>query len=486
MNAGISLRWRRVWAPGGCCLALLVLLVTLLAPTPAAAHSSGPPTVIPATHPWLGFVGRWERHYDGDAAATVNSGSLIRLDYTGRQLTGLFDVSTIAVAPELWVTIDGGPRSLVRVDQAEIDLAPAGLRRGLHTVRIDVKDTDQVTNRWLPPLSSAVIVRGFRLAAAGYLMPPPRAAQVRMVFYGDSITEGIRALGQPLTPDGADGTRAYANVTGRALGADIAQVGFGKQGVMREGVGNVPTAPESFPYNFHGSVADPAFVPDVAVLLQGSNDSQVTDEQFAPAYASYLGQVRAAAPQAWIFAMEPLIGRHSAVIRSAVELSADPRIVFVSTDGWLDRRSTLDYTDTVHPTVAGHLKVASRLVPIISQVTGLPILTSPVRVTVPAVSVPAGQETSVTATVNIERLLADVRHAPRGTVLIAAPEGFSADRAQQRYAVGPDGTASVTVHLRGTLPAGASTVAGLVRVLVEDQTEALPTALVVTGVVPGD
>ncbi len=437
-------------------------------------------TVVPASDPRLGFVGRWERHYNGTEAATVNSASLVRLRFTGRELTGLFDVSTITVAPELWVTVDGGPETLVTVDRPEIELAPAGLRPGPHSIRIDVKDTDQVTNRWLPPLNDAVILRGFRLAPDGRLLAPPRPASVRMAFYGDSITEGIRALGDPLTPDGADGTRTYASVTGRALHADIQQVGFGKQGVMRVGVGNVPTAPESFPDNFQGSVADSAFEPDIVVLLQGSNDSVPTDAEFAPAYLNYLREVRAATPHAWIFAMEPLIGRHAAVIASDVAELGDPRIVFVNTDGWLDRHSTADYTDTVHPTVAGHLKVASRLVPIISRVTGLPVLSSPVTVSVPAVQAPA-DPAWLTATVHVAQVLLDARERPRGTVLVTPPAGFAVDRTSLRYAVGRDGSATVRVWLRGAVPAGGTSVAGSVRVLVDGETEALPVPLVVTA-----
>ena len=434
-----------------------------------------------SSDPRIGFVGRWERHYSGNDAATVNSGSQIRLTFTGRQLTGLFAISTITVPPELWVTIDGGPESLITVDHSAIDLAPSGLRSGVHKVRIDVKDTDQVTNRWLPPLGDAVIVQGFRLPPGGQLLSPPRPAPVRMAFFGDSITEGIRALGQPLTPDGADGTRTYASVACRAFHADIQLVGFGKQGVMRDGVGNVPTAPESFPYNFQGSAADPRFRPDIVVLLQGSNDSTVTDEQFAPAYASYLSEVRAANPHAWIFAMEPLIGRHSAVIQSDVAHAADPRMVFVNTDGWLDRHSTADYTDTVHPTVAGHLKVASRLIPIISQVTGLPVQSSPVRVAVPDVTSAQGGTGLLTASVNIEQVLPEARHAASGTVLVTAPPGFTVDRSRLRYRVGRDGTVTVPVRLRGRLPASTTSDAGSVRVLVDDDTEALPVPLVVTA-----
>jgi lysophospholipase L1-like esterase len=474
---------RRVGLVGiGCCAVLLTTALT--APSGVAAGRTGAGragTVVPSTDHRLGFVGRWERHYNGTEAATVNSGSMVRLRFTGRQVTGLFDVSTITVAPQLWASVDGGPESLVTVDRPEIDLAPAGLRSGVHTMRVDVKDTDQVTNRWLPPLNDAVIVRGFRLSRGGHLLSPPRPSRVRIAFYGDSITEGIRALGDPLTPDGADGTRTYASVTARALRADLEQVGFGKQGVMRVGVGNVPTAPESFPYNFQGSVADPRFDPDIVVLLQGSNDSVPTDAEFAPAYLSYLRQVRAAAPHAWIFAMEPLIGRHVAVIESDVAQLADPRIVFVNTDGWLDRHSTADYTDTVHPTVAGHLKVAERLVPIIGRVTGLPVLSSPARVAVTPVAVPAGQPVRVTAAVHISAVLPSARHRMRGTVLVSAPPGFTATPAASRYVVGRDGSATVRVRLRGVLPVGGARVAGSIRVLVDGEAEVLPVPLVVTA-----
>lgn len=450
-----------------------VLLAGTLLGVPGAAAGRPESTTVPSSDPRIGFSGRWERHYAGDEAATVNSGSQIRLAFTGRRLTGLFD--PVAVPPQLWVTVDGGPRSPVTVDRPEIDLAPPGLGPGAHVMRVDVKDTDQVTNRWLPPLGDAVVVRGFRLAPGGRLLPAPRPGPVRMAFFGDSITEGIRALGQPLTPDGADGTRTYAAVAARAFGADLQLVGFGKQGVMREGVGNVPAAPESFPYDFQGSPADPAYDPDIVVLLQGSNDSAVTDEQFAPAYASYLREVRAADPHAWIFAMEPLIGRHADVIRSDVAAAADPRTIFVGTGGWLDRHDTADYTDTVHPTVAGHLKVAARLVPIISRVTGLPVRSSPVRVTVPeAAWRPDGTaDTQVT----VAQVLPEARRAATGTALITPPPGFTADLARVRYRVGRDGTVTLPVRLRGHPGAGGA--AGEVRVLVDGDVEAPPAPLVV-------
>jgi lysophospholipase L1-like esterase len=440
---------------------------------------------VPASSSGLKFTGRWERHYTGayssDEAATVNSDSQVQFNFVGRRLTGLFDVSTVTVAPELWISFDGGPETLVTVNAPELDLTPPGTRTGVHAVRISVKDTDQVTNRWLLPLNDAVILRGLRLEGGGRLLTPPARASVRMAFYGDSITEGVRALGDPLTPDGADGTRTYANVTARALHADIALVGFGKQGVMRVGVGNVPTAPESFPYNFQGSPADPSFEPNIVVLLEGSNDSTVTDEEFAPYYSNYLAEARASAPHAWIFAMEPLIGRHDPVIKSDVAKTGDSKIVYVNTDGWLDRHSTADYTDTVHPTVAGHLKVASHLAPIISETTGLQLLSSPVRIAVPDVAVTPAQQVTVTASVNLEQVLPNTRNRTRGTVLVTPPDGFTVDASQRPFEIRDGATTTVQVKLRGTLPAGTTSVAGSVRVLVNDQTEVLPTPLVVTA-----
>jgi lysophospholipase L1-like esterase len=456
--------------------------VAILAGTPTlpgiATAVDGTVTTVPATDGHLRFVGRWDRHYRGDESATVNSGAYLIARFEGDRLDGQFDTTDITYPPQVWVTVDDGPRRLLDVDGADLRLTPAGLSPGAHTVRIDVKDTDQVTNRWLTPLNDAVVVRGLRVHG-GDVLPPPPAAPVRMAFFGDSITEGIRALGDALTPDGADGTRAWANLTARSFGADFAQVGFGKQGVMRDGVGNVPWAPQSFGLNFAGSPADPAFRPGVVVLLQGSNDSQVTDEQFAPAYLDYLREVRGAYPDAWIIAMVPLIGRHLSVIESDVRQLGDPKVVAVDTTGWLDRHDTADYTDTVHPTVAGHLKVAQRLVPEIARVTGLPVVSSPVTAEAAPASVRTTGRSTVEVAVTVHRVLDTTTAPTRGTIAVTPPPGFTVPTARQPYVLHDD-TTTVPIRLVGALPPDSDQSTGVVRVLVDGQVEALPIALTVT------
>lgn len=116
--------------------------------------------MVPSTHPWLGFVGRWERHYAGDEAAMVNSTPRCDCGSPGAQLTGLFDVSTIVVPPQLWVTVDGGPETLLRVDRPEIPLSPAGLHAGLQTGRSPTSDPR-------PRSSSEVGLSGFEAVDPG-------------------------------------------------------------------------------------------------------------------------------------------------------------------------------------------------------------------------------------------------------------------------------------------------------------------------------
>ena len=93
----------------------------------------------------------------------------------------------------------------------------------------------------------------------------------------------------------------------------------------------------------------------------------VSFAQFQSAYGSLLRKVRAAYPQAWIFALETFRGRYvpqtEAAVKAAVN-GGDSRVSFVDTTGWL---GSGDLTDSVHPNDQGHRVIADRLAPIISN-----------------------------------------------------------------------------------------------------------------------
>ena len=313
----------------------------------------------------LRYEGRWD--VKPTAATTVNSGSRLFVRFTGTRLAATFDTSTITNPAHLYVSIDGGPMQLHRLGTATVELAD-GLTPGAHDALIAVKDVDERANRWVPPLRSGLILTGLLVDPGAGTLPLPAATGPRMAFFGDSITQGVRAVGAQIGPNGADATADYAWPTGTAFGAQFAQVGFGAQGIVVNGGGSVPNAGNAFALNFQGSPADPAFVPQAVVINQGTNDGGASSATFRPAYLAYLRQVRAAWPEAWIFAMRPFNGAHAADIGGAVADAADARIVFVDTTDWLPARS--EFTDGLHPTAAAHVVAARRLIDVISQSTG--------------------------------------------------------------------------------------------------------------------
>ncbi|MCP2167475.1 SGNH/GDSL hydrolase family protein [Goodfellowiella coeruleoviolacea] len=330
----------------------------------ASADQDDSRGVVAATSAHVDAVGHWGRTEAG--LVTVNSGARLAIRFTGHTLRGLFDTSGITNPPQIYVSIDGRPPVRHVVDADQIDFTPTPLAGTTHTAVLTVKDVDEHANRWVPPLRSGLVVTGFRLDAHGHLLGQPPRSGPRIEFYGDSITQGVKALGNVAGPDGSDGTATYSFRAGQQLGARVSQIGFGRQGIIRTGNGNVPPAPESLGWNFQGSPARP-FHPDAVVVNQGTNDAQYDSAQFRPAYLGYLRQLRAANPTAWIFAMRPFGGAHGADIAEAVRELADDRVVYVDTTGWLD---ATDYTDTVHPTVAGHQKAADRLVPLLRDALG--------------------------------------------------------------------------------------------------------------------
>jgi lysophospholipase L1-like esterase len=352
-------------------VAVAAALVTIAIAPPALANShaaSVRPTQVGPNDPGLTYEGHWA--HTRDSATTVNSGSRLLLRFTGHHLTGHFDTASITMAAQIYVSIDGRAPAFYKVDRDAIDFTPTALRGSVHSAEIDVKDVDEYENRWIPPVQSGLVLTGLQLDAGGRLLPGPRPGRLHLEFYGDSITEGVEALCPTLGVDCADGTKDYAFLTGRALHADFNQVGFGKQGIIQPGHGNVGTAAQSFGWNLQGSPTDPHFRPDAVVVNEGTNDSPYSSAEFRPGYLAYLREIRAADPQAWILAMRPFGGYHADDIRWAVQQSADPRIVYVDTTDWLSVADGDFSGGGAHPDVQGHRKAAALLTAEITALTG--------------------------------------------------------------------------------------------------------------------
>jgi lysophospholipase L1-like esterase len=318
--------------------------------------------------PGLHFIGHWDLSHAAQQAVTVNSGSRILCDFSGSAVSGLFSTEGIKSPAQIWVRIDGQKPVRYTVNSTSISFSTSQLSAGRHSFELDVKDVDERVDRWIPPLQAALIFKGLAISPGGTLLKSPLPGKSRMEFYGDSITQGVRIDNMAIGPDGSDGTKDYAFLVALAFGALHNQVGFGRQGIIRAGNGEVPPAPQSFGLNFEDSPADPAFVPQVMVVNQGTNDQQYPSAQFEPAYRAYIAQLHRRNQKAVIFCLRPFGGYHADDIQQAVKELGESNVVYVDTTGWLEPG---DYTDRVHPNAQGQIKAAELLVTAIQQKTGL-------------------------------------------------------------------------------------------------------------------
>jgi lysophospholipase L1-like esterase len=308
------------------------------------------------------YVGHWA--VSSGAAVTVNSGSRLTFSFTGTRATATFDEAKVLLKPQIYVTVDGRSK-LVTLDKPVVPLA-AKLRKGKHTVAIDIKGIDAGGARWTPPLTTAVTLTSLDLGPGAKLLPLPKAAPLRFEFYGDSVTEGVKALGDAYTIGMEDATKAYPALVSRGFGADGSNLAFAGQGVTAAGLGGVGTAADSFGSVLAGTPATSA-APDAVVLHLGENDDAATAQAFTDGYVAYLAKIRKAYPKAWIFALRPFNGTHAADVTAAVTTAADPKIVDVDTTGWLPPTDTRDGT---HPTAVAHRKLAALMVAAIHAKAG--------------------------------------------------------------------------------------------------------------------
>src|SRR4051812_36418616 len=146
---------------------LLCGLAAAFAACAPAAHAQSTPVAPDDAN--LRYEGRWD--VKPAAATTVNSGSRLFVRFTGTRLGATFDTSSITNPAQLYVSIDGGPKTLVRLGRPLVELAPADLGPGTHDALIAVKDVDERVNRWAPPLRSGLILTGLLLDPTGRTLP---------------------------------------------------------------------------------------------------------------------------------------------------------------------------------------------------------------------------------------------------------------------------------------------------------------------------
>ena len=323
------------------------------------------------THESIRLTGRWDVS-DPRYAETTNTGSYIEFAFSGRMAMAIFDIEGNNADPRLhlWIEVDGGARVESAIDRYLRIMAPSD---GEHVCRIIFKSSTEVHRRWYAPLQNKVSFVGIEVEAPA---PLPADERKTIEFVGDSITEGVLIdvdfAGESLNCFPADALNrvyqddvcaTYAWLTAEALGLRPIMMGYGAVGVLRIGQGQVPRAPEAYPYNFDGSpISRPE--PDFILINHGANDRKRTAEEYVKAYGELLDVVRALNPNAKIISLSAFCGAHheelGAFIAKYNQAKGDD-ILFIDSNGWVA-------PEPLHPLRDGHKTIAARLSAILADV----------------------------------------------------------------------------------------------------------------------
>ena len=220
----------------------------------------------------------WSWNIQATSATTVNAGASLRTLFTGSTCVLNFDVSAMVTpASQIWWRIDNGPWTQATLASTITCTVPAATLGNAdvpyHLLELAVKSTTETQNRWNAGNSTRVAFTGLGLAnGATTLAPLP--SPLKFLIYGDSITEGVRTLGEAAAndTDRNDAMQSWAWHLGRLLGADIGVVGFGAQGITVAGSGNVPVLGSSWNNLYSGVARSFATQPDLVILNIGTND----------------------------------------------------------------------------------------------------------------------------------------------------------------------------------------------------------------------
>lgn len=286
------------------------------------------------------FVGRWfEKKIDGvKHKVTLTDGSAFYFMTSGAESIDVnFTVITAKEEPYFAYSVDGAEPIRQHITESKIHLPDDGK----HTVRIIADGMTESEAKWKEE-------RGFALksvvpAESGKIFGI-RPENKIIFYYGDSITEGVRALNMSATSNGNSAVNAYPWFCSEKLGAVTYSVGYGASGVTVQGSFN--TLKNAIDYNSSGRKVDDGTVPDVIIINHGTNDRNASEEIFKTELFTALLRLREKYPNAPIVYMIPFNQSRAREITEV--MNGFENAYVVQTEGW-----NITMTDIYHPDPSG-------------------------------------------------------------------------------------------------------------------------------------
>lgn len=317
------------------------------------------------------LVGRWFSRFEAffPVMATTRGGSKLRSRLSGSATLSIrYAVpSAQQYAPVLDVFVNGartsgpvscgGQSGTLQSQQLLSGLDPSQTYQVELRVR-GVEETDDKWNRGAGLLVQDLVVD------SGAHIEPWVDSRPKMLFIGDSITEGISGRGDPSRPLNSGGDASYPVLFCEAMGLQPIVNGFGGTGLLTVGNGNMPvTATNAFFYMNDRPIDTAAEAIAYAAINLGTNDifkTNASATDFRAAADSFLRKLLSAHPSLrGVYWLRPFnddcAARYAGAIQDVVRGIGRASVQYVDTTGW-----NLAYAqDTVHPLITGGHDVAA-------------------------------------------------------------------------------------------------------------------------------
>jgi lysophospholipase L1-like esterase len=239
----------------------------------------------------------------------VNPGAYFKTTFTGASAALDIEMNQAREyqLPKVGWSIDDGPLQSMQLQKGDREIQLAShLKAGIHSVWFIYQASDANQDRWNVPIA-ALKIYGIRPDHGEKILSPmgnSAKKSKRIVFYGDSITEGAWILGNSDRliggqyvdwVDYADAALGWPRAVAAALDAEYGVCAFGGSSWIAPTHPFVPPLPESWSFYFanHSRLVNGRLLPapDYVIVNMGTNDR---DRQTTVAIRSWLTQIRQA------------------------------------------------------------------------------------------------------------------------------------------------------------------------------------------------
>lgn len=283
----------------------------------------------------------------------------------------------------LEIILDGVARNWIGLEKGVRDYRiETEVPEGVHTLEIQ-KRTELLMGR--------VTFLDFYLPKGGKFLEPPGAHELKLEYFGDSITNGC-GNGHPHevahAPALDNGYMSYAALSARMLSAEYHTIAISGIGVLQDAMGNINGLPPHF-HGVHGYGTPDwdfsRYIADGVIINLGQNDysNPISDDLYVEKYIAFIEDILRQYPQAYVFCCVgtmnnnylPSVERvtkHFRELGNEKVFPVDLGLIIPEVEGW---------GGGFHPGFQTHYRMAQDLADFISEKTGWPLRKRPVIAT---------------------------------------------------------------------------------------------------------